>query len=237
MSTVIKSGDQNPTLVRRLETVNVTDHLAEARLVLDASREKSLDMLRCAQREASVLREASQKQGYDDGFKRGYDAGLVAGREKAYADSKGEFAESQQQLIAAMGAVLDQFETEKRDLLIAARADVMRFAMRVAERVTRLVGVVNPDTACANLDAALRVVAAGSNLEVRLHPQDVATVEKFLKSQADRVAAGDHVRLIPDEKCAPGGCILSGAGTQVDATLDTQLEQIAQLMVGAETGG
>lgn len=235
MSTVIKQGEQNPTLVKRLETVNVTDHLAEARLVLDASRRKSLDMLRHAQREARTLLGETRKEGYDDGFGRGYEAGRIEGHQKAYEDAREEFKQEQSKLIAAVSRALEQFEIAKRDLLIAAKSDVTRFAGRVAQRVTRLAAAMNPQAAAANLESALRVLGHASDLEVRLHPNDVATVEKFLESLNQQVADATHVRITADEGVSPGGCVLAGGGGEVDATIDSQLDEIARLMNSSET--
>jgi len=235
MKTVIKQSDQNPALVKRLETVNVTDHLAEARLVLDASRQKSLDMLRQAQREAQALLNETRQEGYDDGFARGYEAGRIEGHQKAYEDAREEFTRQQSDLIAAMSAALEQFEIAKRDLLIAAKSDVTRFAGRVAQRVTKVAAVMYPQAAAANLEAALRELGRTSDLEVRLNPNDVATVDKFLESLNQRAADAMHVQIIADEGVSAGGCILAGSGAMIDATIEGQLDEIARLMNSSET--
>lgn len=234
MSTVIKQTDQNPTLVKRLETVNVTDHLAEARLVLDASRQKSLDMLRHAQQEARSLLNETRKEGYDDGFGRGYEAGRIEGHQKAYEDARVEFLQQQNKLITAMSEALEQFEVTKRDLFIAARSDITRFAGRVAQRVTKVAAVMNPQSVTANLEAALRELGRASDLQVRLHPGDVAAVEKFLESLNQQAADAMHVRIMADESVSAGGCMLAGGGAMVDATIDGQLDQIARLMNSSE---
>jgi flagellar assembly protein FliH len=234
MGIVIKTGEQNPKLLKRLETLDVTDHLGEAKLVAEASKRESLALLQKAATDADEIRREAEDKGYEAGFRRGYDAGRKAGQDAAFEQCVKTFAENQEKLASALRAMLADIEQRKRDLFIAARNDVVRFAAKVAGRVTRRVATLDSGAATANLEAALALVESKTDLRVRIHPQDVATMRAFAGDLKERFEEVRHIDLIEDDALAPGGCIVSTPDTEVDASIDTQVQQIAELLVGRE---
>ena len=234
MATVIKVGEQKPQLIKRLETLNVTDHLGEAQLVVKTSRAKARELLRDTQVEAATIRKEADEKGYQAGFRRGYEAGTKAGYEAAFEAARKDFAADQGRLVEVVKAMIAGFEERKRDLFIAASRDVVHFAVKVAEKVTRQVGVVNRESAAANLEAALRLVESKTNLVVRINPLDQSTIERFAESFKERAEGARNLSITVDESIAPGGCHLVTPEAEVDATLDTQIEQLASLMVQAQ---
>lgn len=231
MATVIKAAEQDPRLIRRLETVSVSDHLAEARMVLERSREEARRILREAQADAVRIRQEASEQGYESGFRRGYEAGKQTGQQDAFADGQARFAADQAGTIAALTAVMADYEQRKRDLLIDARQDVVRFAARLADKVTRQVGAVHPESAAANLDAALAMVEKATDVVAHINPADRATIRKYGEALDRRLNGATNFRIEEDAAIAPGGCRVTTAEAEVDATLDTQIARIAELMV------
>lgn len=229
-STVIKLGAQNPALVKRLETINVSDHVAEARKVVERARATAAEILIRARREGGQIRRRAADQGFDQGFRQGYQAGEKAGTEAAFQKAREEFSQRHSQLAHALSSALREFEAAKENILIRAEHDVCIFAVRVAERVTGQVGRVSRDAAVENVKAALRSVSSATQLEIRVNPLDAETLERFADVLASQVGAALHVRVLPDSAISPGGCVLATPETTVDATLETQLAQIAELV-------
>jgi flagellar biosynthesis/type III secretory pathway protein FliH len=232
-STVIKLGEQNPALVKRLETLNVADHVAEARKVVESARERAAEILSRARREGAEIRRRAAEQGFDRGFRQGYEAGEKAGADAAFQKAREEFAERHAHLAKALAEALSGFDSTKEDLLIRAERDTCTFAVRVAERVTGQVGLASRDAAVQNVKAALRSVQSATQLEIRVNPLDAATLERFADQLAEQVKAATHVSVVPDPAVSPGGCVLTTPETTVDATLEIQLAQIAELVAPA----
>jgi flagellar assembly protein FliH len=232
MPPVLKDGVIDPHQVaRRLESVSVADHLGEARAVLRASQEKARALLAEAQAEASQLGAIAQEQGYEAGFRRGYEAGTKAGREAAFNTAKAEFTAAQGQLVQALQQLLAEYDAQKRDLFIAARQDVLNFALQVAEKVTRRIGQVDREAVLGNLDAALRLVESKTNLVAHVNPADVATAAQFAASFRDAAGQSVNFSIVGDSAIAPGGCRLTTPDAEVDATIDSQLAEIAAVMI------
>ena len=232
MGTVIKTDEQNPRLIKRLETVTVGDHLGEAKLVLERSREQAEAFLEQKRREAVAIEKQAGERGYEAGFKRGYQAGTKAGYEAAFAEAKDRFEREQAALVDALSSAAREYDERKHDLYLAARQDVIDFAAMAADRVVRRIGNVDRAAVEAVVERALAIVSNKSDVQIRIHPKDRDTVERFAGRLAGELDASAHVRLIEDGDVAPGGCVVSTAGAEVDATIDGQLEAIAKLMVG-----
>jgi flagellar biosynthesis/type III secretory pathway protein FliH len=235
MPPVLKRGEFDPHQVaRRLETVNVADHVGEARAVLKASQEQARQILAEAQKEAARLRDAAGEKGYEAGFRRGYEAGAKAGRDAAFAESRTEFAASQARLLTTLHELVTNFDRDKRDLFIAARQDVLAFALKAADKLTRRIGQVDRSAVGANLDAALRLVESKTDLVAHVNPLDVESAEQFAAAFKDAAEHAANFSILPDASITPGGCRLSTPDADVDATIDSQLAEIAAVMIAGK---
>ncbi|NOX58270.1 MAG: hypothetical protein GXP29_05350 [Planctomycetes bacterium] len=236
-TTVIKLNDQNPHLITRLEAINVSDHLGEAKIVLRKSREQSKEILRDAKIESARELEVARAKGFEAGFKRGYESGRTSGYDAAFAEAKTEFAERQAQLVKTLKDAIEQFDAQKRDVFIAASGDMLDFAMQVAKRVTHRIGVLDRESASENLRSALQLVESKTELTVHVNPADVQAIKDFAGDLSETTAQAKHFRVEEDDSIAPGGCRLVTPITEVDATLETQLAQIAALVEGGSSDG
>lgn len=231
-STVIKLNDQNPRVITRLETVNVADHLGEAKVVLRKSREQAREILRQAQVDAAEAQEAARAKGFEAGFRKGYESGQKAGFDAAFEQAKKEFAERQSELIATFTETVEKFDARKRDLFIQASGDLLDLGMQVARRVTKRIGVIDREAAKENLQAALRLVEQRTDLTVYVNPTDAESIRDFAKSVGAVLDGAAHFQIEEDDTLAPGGCRLTTPSSEVDASIETQLEQIEALVTG-----
>ncbi|MGD2107910.1 MAG: FliH/SctL family protein [Phycisphaerae bacterium] len=231
MSTVIKAGDAGP-LLRHLSTVDLADHLAEADAVMQHAHRQASRTLSRAQEEACRLGDKAKQQGYDVGFELGKKEGREAGHKQAYDEAMERFRKEQSEVVEAMRAAVTAIDTVKEDIGIAARRDMLEFAMSIARKLTFAIGESHTESARANLDRALRLVGSTSDLVIRANPQDITSLETFAESTLAHVTGADAVTLVPDEDVAPGGCKVVTERTRIDATLETQMDQIVRLVLG-----
>ena len=86
-----------------------------------------------------------------------------------------------------------------------------------------------------NLERALRLVGSRTNLTVRVHPDDIASVKKFAGSALAHVEASQAVKIVADDTMAPGGCRVESDRATIDATLETQVGELVSLLLGGNT--
>lgn len=234
-STVIKLNDQNPHMITRLETVNVADHLGEAKVVLRKSREQAREIIRQGQVEAAEAFEVARTKGFEAGFRKGYESGQKSGYDAAFKEAKKEFGERQAELISTLNDAVEQFDAQKRDLFIKASGDLLDLAMQVARRVTKRIGVLDREAVKENLHAALRLIENKTDLTVYVNPADAASIKDFAETVGGLLEEADHFHIEEDEQLSPGGCRLTTPTTEVDASVDTQLDQIEALVTGGSS--
>ena len=158
-------------------------------------------------------------------------AGAAAAREQAVAEGfqRGFEQGALQWLEAQRGA-----HERKARLVHEARPEVVRLALRVAEKILRQRIKAQPDAILPMVDEALSVFLAQSPSRVvlRVHPDDVAALASREQHWRERHPASVSFTVVPDEGVGRGGCRIETESGSVDATLETQLAVIERHLLG-----
>lgn len=231
MTTVIKAGEAGPIL-HRLAAVDLADHLAEAEGVIASADRKAQQIVSQAQAKADDLNVVANQQGYDDGFAKGQEEGTQAGAEKAYQEAVARFAEQQQALIDDLARAVEQIDQVKEELSIRAEQDLLDFAVQLASKLTFAIGLTCRESAQENFKKALRMVGSKTDLTLKVHPKDCESLKRFAPSVLESLGASPTVSIVEDSSLHPGGCMLQTQQTSVDASLETQLDELVALLLG-----
>jgi flagellar assembly protein FliH len=104
-------------------------------------------------------------------------------------------------------------------------------ALAIARRVCKLPVETAPEAARANARHLLEAVQHDGDLELRVNPADCDTLRDVA---AEVLRCGDeleHVQVTADPAVAPGGCVLSTPDGRIDASIETQLQRIAEAIL------
>lgn len=231
MPTVIKAKETGPIL-KRLSTVDLADHLAEARAVVEEAKRRAEQIKADAKVQAGQVLEEARKAGYDSGYKCGHVDGTEAGHRAAHDESIQQFNQEHADIVADMGRVVAHIDSVKEDLAIAAEKDVLDFAVLLATKLTFEIGRSHHESVVENLERALRLVGSKTDLTIRVHSGDLAAMETFAASVLKQVDAARAVNIVADDSVGRGGCLVESDRTCVDATLETQVNEMVSLLVG-----
>lgn len=244
MATVIKAGE-SAARPARLTPVELVDHMAEARAVVEQAHAQASRILTDARRKAesdaqhalAAAREEGHRTGLAKGLEEGRAAGFVAARNEAAEQFAAEHAERVARMDRAAEAFVQaaqRIDALKAELRGMAEADLLDFAVRVASRLTLEVGRTDRVAATANLRRALTLIESGAQVIVRTHPDDLDALRRYAEARTLEAEASQTIRLQPDESIAPGGCVVQSGRTMVDASLDTQVAELVALLLGSE---
>jgi flagellar assembly protein FliH len=148
-----------------------------------------------------------------------------------------EYKEKLAQLGDMFQAAILELEAIKERLRLDAMKDVLDFSISAASKLTFAIGELHQEAAMENLRRCLALVADKTSVSVRCHPRDVETLRTFSKSIVEQADLAAHVRLIEDESISPGGCIVESGGAEVDASLETQIAELAVALTGTSNHG
>ncbi len=230
MSTVIKANESG-RLLRRLSTVDLADHLAEAQGVIDQARECASKIVVDAETEAQQATTKAKRSGYEAGYEQGYREGLKTGHETAHRESMERFNQEQSQLVETMRTTVAAFDAMKEDLRIAGEHNDLEFAVLIASKLTFAVGRVYREAALENLKRALRLIDAKTDVTIHAHSDDLDAMKTFAAASLQQIKSTRVIELVADDSLAPGGCRVTTGRTQVDATLETQVDEIVSLLL------
>ncbi|MBK9120304.1 MAG: hypothetical protein IPM18_11985 [Phycisphaerales bacterium] len=210
---------------------------AEAARILARAQREAEGLRAATEKHLAAERESQRRNGYEEGFRAGQAAGRAAALEEGRQAARTAAAADLQQLTAALGGALQDYEQRRHTLLAEAETGLLAVAVAIAERVCKTAALHSGTVARANVRALLELVRHQHDLEFHLHPEEAALLRDELPQLAQQIAGADHVRIVPDTAIGRGGCVLHSRAGAVDATLETQLRQVAESLVtdGQET--
>lgn len=240
MATVIKNAQLTGHRSKPLQSFNLLDYETEARGILAAARKQADLILADAATHAARIREDARALGHREGVDKGLDEGRRAGRDEAFKRAADEFAQQQANLVQVCQKAVTDIDEQKLRLLLAARVDVVKLAMAIARRVVKRLAD-RPEAAQAiaadNAAEALEMVGPRTDPVLRVNPADAKALEAFARQLVETAHEKRHIRVVPDSSVEPGGCVLTTSEGRVDARLETQLDRIADLLVGEAKEG
>lgn len=131
----------------------------------------------------------------------------------------GSMREQLSHSIAAIGETLEEISRR-------AEADVVELALALAKKIIHREAAADREIVMNVAKAALSRLHTRSTVGVRLHPDD----HEYLILHQDKLGYRGSIELVADPSVAPGGCFVHTDSGDVDATIDSQLEEIAEAL-------
>lgn len=231
MATVIRAGEAGKLGVR-LGRIDLTDHLEEARRVVEAARREAERIVADARREAERVYQETSRSGYDDGYRAGEQAGRESGHAQALAEAVQRFEQEHDDLSSDMRRVIDEIDAIKTDLRLVCERELLNFAVTIARKLTFAIGELHTESAVANMQRAIELIGRRMDVTVRAHQRDIEALRAFASGVMDHAVKSGSMEFVADETITPGGCVVSHDRSEIDATLETQAEELVTLLLG-----
>ncbi len=169
--------------------------------------------------------QESEAQQHDcsDLQQQAFDQGRLTGIEEGRAQLQ---ATVDEQLTRAMHlaneigrARVAALEEQDRDIVEVALAIAQKILVREIETDKELI--------VRQVRQVLGLLLDKKLVTVKVHPQDLQTLQPLHQALQAEFLNGDHLVLEGDESIQPGGCLVEQSGLQLDARLEQQLETVA----------
>ena len=109
------------------------------------------------------------------------------------------------------------------EMFKALEKHVVMLAAEAAIKLTAGIPI-SADLIEANVRETMSLVEQETEVAVRLHPEDLALLEKHQSGLLNRPDSSPILRLRPDPKVSRGGCILETKFGELDARRETKIE-------------
>lgn len=219
------------TLSREAIVLDLGDLVRQGEQIKARARAEADRILAEAQAERQRLIADAAEVGRQEGFARGVEEGRKQGEAAGRDAALGEWREKLIALESGWTQALAAFESERERMLLEAKQDIVELAATVARLVTKRAVTLDPGSVADQVAAVLALLTRPTRVVLAVNPADAPIVREALPSLAQRFTAAAHVEIATDEQVSRGGCIARTAGGTIDATIDTQLERIAEALL------
>lgn len=247
---LIKSANSS-VAARGAVVLDLGDLTRQGQAIIAAAQRQAQAIIADAHAERARLISDAAAAGRADGVIEGRAEGLKQGLAQGQAQALAEHKAALGAMVTGWSGALEQFVGARDRLLSEAKTEVIRLALAIGERVTKRAIEADPAAAAAQLEAVLERVLRPSRLTVRVHPADRAMLADAAPALVQRFAAVQHVELVDDGALARGSCVAvvmgaardgdagaggsgggaTGIGGEIDASIGTQLDRIAEAIL------
>lgn len=232
MARVIKADEIGTLGAAKATVLNLKDLASQARqIVLDARREAATILAR-ARKESQLLHQQTldeaHQQGLAQGRKEGLAQGLQRGAATAADQARGEMAdltELARQIVGELSAARDRMHADlKREML--------EFSLALAAKIVGQVAVSDIAAAQANLAKVLELAGRNGEIVIKVNPKQLRRLQDHAQELLAPLGVQGPVRVVGDEEISMGGVKLLSRCGEIDATIETQLANVAHTLVG-----
>lgn len=226
------------SLVQRGEVVvaplNLRD-LAEqaAQIVLDA-RQQAAEILEQAQIQATSLRETAAEAARGEGYAEGLSQGRADGQKLACQEALAALDAESAELAQVARTIVAELSSASASMIERMRRQMLDLALDLAAKIVGEVSVQDISAARGNLEKVLMLCGRSGEVVVKANPQQLRRLQDYCAEFTAAMGLPGPVRLIGDESISPGGVRLLAGSGEIDATIETQLVNLAQSLVGSQ---
>ncbi|MGE5552344.1 MAG: FliH/SctL family protein [Betaproteobacteria bacterium] len=211
-----------------LETSVALAQERAAAILQEAQLEADRLVAEARSRSAQVLEEA-RREGYQAGFREGEEKGLAEGLAKAEREMEAAVKQTMKVLAAAIH--------EKQRIVASSRDDVLKLVRKVAERIIRAEVRLDPNVVERAIDASLALVAERSQVLIRVNPEDLTRAREGVPHFLRYFSPSAVLEVCADSRVTQGGCLIETNAGNIDARVETQLEEVFGKLEEALHGG
>lgn len=232
MSNVVKRDTAET--YRSALVMDLSDIEAQAMRILSEARASASAVLAAADKAGRDMRQRAEKEGHEAGLASGREEGLKAGRAEGRAEA---FAAAREETAKAVGDLLEclrQFSEKKDGLFTQAQSDLLKLSLLIARKIVAREVAADAHVTAANVKRCLEMLSHRKNLVVRVAPATLSVVQEALPEMGAKLGDLSSVKVVADEGISVGGCLVSGEAGMIDATIESQFEEIERVLFGED---
>jgi flagellar assembly protein FliH len=234
MARVIRQ--QGPGAAPPAAPIHMHDLRAEARRTILFARRRAKQLIDEAEQSSQARRMAehdgAREEGYRAGYREGLEQGRQAGRDEAREASRETFRPRIEDALDAVESAAGGLDRLGRQLEHQVGDEVLELAVKLAEKIVGEVASRDVQAARWNLSRALGIAEDRLPAVVEVCPDQLVDLRGLLPEICRHLERTAAVQLRAGEGIAPGGArVFCGDGC-IDATIETQMDNVVAALLG-----
>lgn len=224
------------SLLKEAIVLDLGDLTRQGEQIVAAAQAKAAQIVAQAQQEARKQAEEIREEALRDAKAQGLEEGLAEGRKKGHAEALAQSRATLEALQERWSQLAAQWEENRATAEREARQGVLELGLALGEKLVQRIIEVDPTVIVDQLGAALEHVLKPLEVTVLIHPGDRPVLEEAMPGMMAQFPHLKGIHLKDEESVGRGGCKLRFGQGAIDATVETQLRRIVELLLPAEEG-
>lgn len=176
------------------------------------------------QKDSAPVTTANQQQEVNEAFNRGRKEGATSVELKL------------DNTLQALTQALEDVNRLRESVARNSSKDMLRMVMAISEQVILRKLEVEPEIVLSLIENALQASVQSDSYNIRVSPQDLELVKQQKPLFLASISGLKNIVINADASITPGGCRVESELGDVDATIETQLNEIRKVLAGAIAG-
>ncbi|WP_051188483.1 FliH/SctL family protein [Proteocatella sphenisci] len=198
---------------------------------LAQTQDEIAQMLTDAQVQADEIKIRAREEGLEIGERQGYEKGYLDGYEKAQTEVEKTLKKEADDLLKELKDLILSVEQNKKELLDKYKDDLRDIAIAIAEKIIRVSLKSSGDIIKRMIISATEGIMSKEWVKIYISRCDAEMAvngDTMLINSISYVS--DHIKIVVMENEAPGTCILEFPDKVIDASTNTQIENIKEII-------
>ena len=225
----IKKKQSDEALAEKRNKLKEEEKKAEqkAREIIDNAKKQAEEILKKAKQEVQEMKEDALRKGKEEGYREG----IEKGREEAYKEIRDTEGIKSMEYLNEIKSVINALSDEKEKILAQYKLNLVDIAITVAEKVIQVSLKTSGEIIERMILSATERLASKEWVKIYISKTDA---ELMIEGGLDIIHTlsnlSDNIKIIPMEKENQGTCIIEFPDEIIDASANTQVENIREII-------
>lgn len=202
----------------------------ETKDLLEEAMRQAEEMMAQVRVEAEELRRKAQEEGYEDGYRNGYQDG----HQEAYSDYKLKLDYELDQFQREMKESIEKVTEKKEEILDKYMDDLKRVTLTIAEKIIQTSLKTSSEVVKRMILSATSKLKKNQWAKIYITKNSIGSmIQGDVNLLKELTYLSDNIKIITMESEEDGTCIIELPEEVIDASVNTQMENIRDILNNA----
>jgi len=211
---------------------NYEDLRARCENYLESVRDQTREMLTQAQQKAEQVRLRAKEQGHQEGYLQGLKEAEQKNTQQLQQQAEQLAQKKLQTVLPLLQQASQEIGHERQACLSRWESQAVELVQAITEKIIHRSLPQDPEIVKERVEEVLKLTVGNSQIVIRIAEQDLESLEPYRESILATLSQQAQVKLVGEAGFTSGDIVVSTEHGEVDARIETQLERIAEELLG-----
>ena len=191
----------------------------DAQKQFDDAEQKATAIIEEAKKQAEILKNEAIKEGYQEGFTQGEEAGKIKVQEESNS------------LVKFFQNAIEEVSSLKSSILKEMEPEIVKLSLMLAEKLVLNSLQIHPEAIASIIQNLIKMVDDEEEIKILVNPSVPPILEEYQPQFLDIIKSNSTLKIEGDEKISEGGCLIVTNTKILDAQIETRLLEATKTLL------